>query len=741
MDSVTRVPQYAGESSSSAFDLHRLISIFRRHLVLFTIVASVIVAASVVISLLATPRYRASSDIMLDTRQESVVDSTAVLSKLPSTDTNAVDTEVEVLRSRTLAEKVVRELKLDQVPEFAVADTGAGFLGLGDLFSKARPAPASTGSAAAPAAGRARERVVDNVMERLSIRRAGLTYVINLGFESESPELAAKVANAFADQYLTDQLDAKFNANRQANQWLAKKVGEMAIEVQSAEAEVQQYKIANNLMSSQGTTLVEQEISTLEQQRATAKTEQAEAEARLNIARQQMASGSTGEDVGETLTSPVVQQLRQQRAALSARVADLQGRYGPRHPDMLKAQRELQDVDAQINAEIKRIISNLDAQARVARQRTGSIVGTVGSARGNLAANNRAGVRLAELERKAQSVRTLYESYLNRYKETSAQQGLEHSDARIVSAAKIPTAPSYPKKLLNVGLGFVLAIGAGLAAIALAEALNNGIGTAEDVERTFDIRSLGSIPELRSTLEGPIAKLSKTSPASYVVQNPMSAFAESFRSLRTAVLFSKPDNQVKVIAVTSSLPGEGKTTTSMCLARTAAMGGARVVVVDCDLRQRSLRQYVTGETKGGLIEVLSGQVPLSEALTHDAASGAYILANGSEAGAARDLFGGPVIERLLGELRTHFDLVILDTAPVLPIADTRLLAHHADAVILLTRWRKTPRKAVEASLRLLASSGGFIAGIALTKVDIRAQASHGYGDPGQYYRDYKSYYG
>jgi succinoglycan biosynthesis transport protein ExoP len=429
MDGSSFETQHAPAPSAGAmsFDLNIAIATFRRRLRLFAAIALAVFVAVLLYTLQETPRYTATSQVMLDVRKEQVTDMSAVLSGLPA-DSSVVDTEVEVLKSRSLAARVVKQLKLDQDPLLqpergqAPRALRRGCLGSRRPSRRWPPSDRSRPSARS-------EKVVDNLLEGLKVRRSGLTYLISVEYTHTDPAEAAKVANAFADQYLTDQLDAKFNANRQANQWLAKKVGEMAIEVQSAEAEVQQYKIANNLMSSQGTTLVEQEISTLEQQRATAKTEQAEAEARLNIARQQMASGSTGEDVGETLTSPVVQQLRQQRAALSARVADLQGRYGPRHPDMLKAQRELQDVDAQINAEIKRIISNLDAQARVARQRTGSIVGTVGSARGNLAANNRAGVRLAELERKAESVRTLYESL----------SGPLQADERPARASSIPT--------------------------------------------------------------------------------------------------------------------------------------------------------------------------------------------------------------------------------------------------------------------------------------------------------------
>lgn len=716
--------------SSGAFDLTRVISVFRRRFRLFAAVAAVVLAVAVVITFQMTPQYLASADVMIDTRTQDVVKVDAVMGGLPA-DTNTVDTEVEVLRSRSLAEKVVVELGLDRDPEFnsALAPPGPfGFL---------KPAPA-TGPGAADANHAA---VVDSVMAGLQVKRAGLTYLINVGFQSVSAEKAARIANAFADNYIETQLENKFQANQNANEWLNKRLVQLRQEVLDNDTAVEQYKIANNLMSAQGATLTEGEITGLDQQLATTKAAQAEAEARLNTARAQMARGSNGEDVGEALDSPVIQHLRQQRATVSAQVADLQGRYGEKHPEMLKAKRQLADIDAQIQAEIKRIVSNLEAQAQVARQRTASIQGSVNESKGALAGNNRATVRLNELQRNADASKALYESFLNRYKETSAQSGIEKSDARIVSHAKTPTRPAFPNKPLNLALGLVLALGAGLAALMLAEALDSGLATAEDIENQLDLPSLGSVPLLSSTLEGVKGKAARLSPVSFVVEKPVSAFAEAFRNLRASIVFSKVGEPVKVIAITSSLPGEGKTTTSLCLARTIALGGASVIVVDCDLRQKAVNDFIKGEVTIGLVEVLNGEATLEQALVRDEATGAVLLPLAKPTYTAKDIFSSDAMHQLLAELRRRYDAVILDTAPVLPIADTRMLAPQADVVVLLARWRKTPRKAIENSLRLLASAGAYIAGVALTQVDMRQQSRYGYGDPGYYYRSYKKYYG
>lgn len=727
-----------GGLSFSAPDLRRLLNAFRRRLRLFLAVAIAIFAVVVINTLNATPLYTTSASVLLDPRKVQVTNVQDVLPGLPS-DSSMVDTEVEVLKSRQLAERVVTALKLDQDPEFNGAlrqphGLRAVLHGVKSMFTSGSP-DAARQRLTQEQVDATHQHIVDALLGGLSVQRVGLTYVIDVSYTSTDPVKAAKIANAFADRYLLEQLEAKFDATRQANSWLNDRLGQLRGQVQEAEAAVEQYKIANNLLSSSGQTLTEQEISSYNQSVAQARAAQAEQEARLRSAQAQLASGSNGEDLGAALDSPVIQQLRSQRAQVSARVADLAGRYGPRHPEMLKAQRELQDIDAQIQAEIKRIISNLQAQAQVARDRTGSITGSLGSAKGLLAQNNRASVRLRELERNAEAVRTLYESYLNRFKETSTQQGIGTSDARVVSRAKVPGGPSSPRVMRNFLMGLLLAMGAGLAAVVVAEFLDTGLATGEDVERKLDTAHLGSLPHLSSVTED-----RNISPVEFIIDKPLSAFAEAFRSLRTSIRFSRLGEAVKTIVVTSALPGEGKTTTTVCLGRSAAQSGDRVVIVDCDLRRRNINRLVGVEVENGLLELLAGQVTLEEVLLQDEESGAYVLPLAKSSFTPKDVFGTAAMDRLLKTLAEKFDLILLDTAPVLAVTDTRVLAAKADAVVFLTRWRKTPQKPVELSLKSLAAAGAHIAGVALVQVNMKEQVRYGYGDPGYYYSAYKKYY-
>ena len=718
-------------------DLRAVLAIIRRRLRLALSIGLLVFIACLLSTVRAAPLYTATASVMIDTRREQVVPSQAVLSDL-TPDAATVESEVEVLKSRQLADRVVSALHLERDPEFNPALAAPSLMariktGLRNLL--ASPAPSEV--TAEQAAQATRDGVVDRVRSRLVIKRVGGAYVMNLGFSSVDPAKAARIANAFADQYLLEQLQSKFEATAQANGWLTRRLADLRGEVIRNEAAVEQYRAANNLLSASGATLTEQEISAYNQQLASVRAQQAEDEARLRTARSQLAAGSTGEDVGEALNSTVVQQLRNRRAEISGRLADLSSRYGPRHPDMLRAQGELADIDSQIRAEIGRIISNLEARAQVSRERTASMTRSLAGARGALVANNTARVRLNELVRNAEASRTLYEGLLDRFKQTSTQSGLEQSDARVVSRAAVPDAPSSPDVPLTLGVGVVLALFAAAAAIILAEMLDSGLATGLDVERKLGLPLMASVPLIASVASR--ADRGR-SPVDYLIDKPLSAFAESLRALRTSLSFSAVGRPVKLMLITSSLPGEGKSTTAVALARSAALAGQKVIIVDCDLRRRSVHRLFGVDPQVGLLEVLNGQVSLAEARATDPASGARVLPLSRTLFTPHDVFQSPALDDLLARLRAEFDLVILDTAPVLAVAETRVLASKVDTVVFLARWRRTPLAAIDNALVILQQSGAHVAGVALAQVDMRAQARHGYGDSAFYYRAYKTYY-
>ena len=722
MDATVHDNIYVAEKAGrfvGTTDPYALTATFRRNLRLFSAVLLGVVAAAIVATCLTAPKYTATAGVLLDPRKRAVTGIQDVLSDLPA-DTSVVDTEVEILKSRALAERVVATLKLDRDPEFNADIRAPGPHGRAPAALDARELQAR------------HEKVVENVLSRLKVVRSGLTYLIEVSFKSRSAAKAAQIANAFTDGYVLEQLEAKSAATRQANSWLSSQLDELRDRLLHAEEAVEQYKVANGLMSAAGNTLTEQEISNLDQQLAAVKLQQAESEARLTTARRQMAHGSKGDDLGEALDSHTISELRQQRAQVSGVLARLESRYGPRHPEVLKAQQQLADVDAQIHAEIRRIVSNLEVQAQVQRQRTASLESSLAESRHTLAANDRASVGLHELERNAQSVRALYETLLNRFKQTGAQEDIQQPDARVVWRAQIPTKPSAPVLALNIALGLMLGLGAGVGAVAAREALDTGVSTAEELEAALELPYLAGIPSLPRALN---------SPAEYVIEKPLSAFAEAFRALRASLQLSRLGAQVKVIAITSAMSGEGKTTASVCLARVMAMAGDSVILVDCDLRERSVSRVIGAEAaKCGLLEVLAGTAALAAAVRVDKRTGAHYLPLAQTADAPQDVFGSAAMDQLLEALRAMYDVVVLDTAPVLPLADTRVIAAKADVVALLVRWRKTPRKTAIAGLKLLQAGEACVGGAAIARINTRRQARYGDGDPGCYHRAHRKYY-
>ena len=729
-------------------------------------VTVVIVLGTIIYTLQMTPVYTATASVVLDVRKHDVVNEAEVLSQLPN-ESSVVDTEVEVIRSHAMAERVTRLLGLDQDPEFYVADPTAA--PDPDLWNV----------------------VAQRVSRHLKVARIGTTYLIEVSFISRDPGKAAKIANAFANEYMASQLRAKSDATQHANLWLKSQLDDLQQQVLQTDAAVQTYKIQHNLLGANslngpqagGPTLNEQEATNMYKSLADARADVSEKEARYAAAQEMKKSGGSGEDTAEALASPAVQSLRVDIAKASQNIADLKGKLGPDHPTLKNAISQYDALQDLLARELSRIQSSLKTQMEVSRARLKALEDTARASRDELANNNQATVLLKQLEQKADSARQMYSSYLNRYLETASQQGIQQADARIASEATVPSSPSAPRKTLCAGFGLLVGLlVAGVAAFA-AEALDSSLATAEDVERTFDLPLLGSIASLTSTFASkrrpstrqiseelrrtrnmgrlraelhafgrlvkwlflaifthPAPNRGRISPADYIVKRPFSSFSEGFRNLRASLKLAHSGGPGRVIALTSSLPGEGKTTTALCLARVLGLAGSSVIVVDCDLRRRGVRQVLKNDPEVGLIEVLNGTATTGEAIVSDRVMGVFYLPLAKTASTPRDVFGASAMGKLLDELRSAFDVVLLDCPPVLAVADTSIVAPQADTALLLAQWRKTPRKAIERSMRVLTSVGAPVAGIVLTQVDQRRQAREGYGDSGYYFSEYKHYY-
>ncbi|HSM96194.1 MAG TPA: AAA family ATPase [Rhizomicrobium sp.] len=709
------IPQ--GEDNAKIFLIDILAAIHRnRRLAMF--VGSAAAVAVLVVTFFLTPMYESTAAIMLDTRHEQVVDLQAVLSNLPS-DTFVVDSEVQVLQSPALAHRVIAKLHLEDDPEFNASlrpqnafswAFGAVKTGMRDVLVALGVEPATDIDSKA----RTLESVTEAFEKNLVITRQGLTYVIDIGFWSQDSAKAVRIANAVAQSYIEHQKDMKADATRQANALIAGHVQKLRKQVFDAEQAVADYKSKHGLLNAVGAPLTEQEITALNTQLASAQAQEAEEEGKLAADLQQYKSGGSG-GVGQAAVSDTVRELRGQQATLLQQYADLSKRYGPKHPELIKVRNQLAAINGAISAEVGRIISQQKAMTAAAQQRAASLAASVNRDRNTLALNNTAGVRLAELQRDADAVRGVYESFLNRLKQTDAQADLQDADAQVISPANIPLKPSRPSWMLAVAAAMLFAALASASAILLKEFMDRGVRSPEEAEAAVGMPVIAVVP-----------RIAKADPVSYVVKRPLSDFAEAIRNLRTSLFLSRAGTPPKVVALMSALPNEGKTTTTLALGRQAAESGARVVIIDADMRKRAMTSYVRQPIRNGLVELLDGSAPLESCLYHDPLSNAMILpiANGDMAG--RDIFFSHDLGRVFDTLRKRFDIVLVDTAPLLPLAEPRMVASHADAIVMLTRWHETPRSAMQEAARLIRTLDVPVAGMALTYTDMNLIDSFGY---------------
>jgi len=727
--SVMTAPQ-----SEDQFGLLRIVEMFRRRIWLFAAILASVFLMVVFATLTATKLYTSTAQVQIDLREKRVLGNVESIVRGQPADAATIDTETEIMGSRFLAGRVVDSLRLLEDKEFS-SPPAPGLID--NIRAAFGAAPAQVAESAASRQKR-REDAISAVQGGLRVTRVGLTYLIEISYTSRDPAKAARIADAYASHYLTQQLQTKYDTLRTASDWLSTRLSELSIEVQRKERDVEEYRAREGLLNADGVRLTEQTAQALNLQRAERMQELSRAEARLASLRASLNSGGSADASREALQSATIQSLRTQQAELSRRRAELSAQKGARHPDMLQIDRQYASLDEQINAEIRRIVSSVEDEVRIARGNVGAIDQTLGVQQQQLAEQNIGEVSLRERTRDADASRQLYEALLTRYREIAAQSGIEQPDARIVSRASIPTSPSSPKPALNLMIGIILGIALGSLAVVVVEMLEQSFRTPEDVQSRLGVPCLGQAPFLdRRTrmIDGELL-----TPESFVLKRPLSAFGEALRNIRAGVFFSSPDRKVKVLAITSALPDEGKTTISIALARISALAGSKTVLVDCDLRRRSTTHCIGLEVDKGLTEVLFRTATLNEVIQKDPGSGVDIVPLAQAEFTPRDLFGSDAMRSLIEALRTRYDVIILDSAPVMAVSDTRMLASIADSVLMVVRWGKTPTPIVRNAIDQLRAHGANVAGVVLSGVESGLASRLMYDKPDYYSELYQTYY-
>ena len=731
-----------------SLSLQHIYRVLRRRFWIMFFVVAVITTAVGYMTFTATPLYKARSTIIVDHNAGNAVDIGLMMTGVSGAP-EELETELQVITSPVLLERVVRKMELHKFAEFNPSMQEPSQVGefkyqLKNFISGLIPGGSSADEEAEAAAAAERNMTETEredaqiamatriLLNKIVASRNGRTLIFTIEATSVDPAMAKELANTVADQYLVDQLDAKFDATKRANAWLEDQLGDLRKELNETEAAVEAYRSQEGLLSARGQTLTESQIAETSGQLIVQEANYSELLARLNNVREQIRRG-TSETIAEAINSDVIRNLRVQLAQIIRERADLETRYGPRHPDMARIVAEEQDLQAQIDAEIQRVVTSLESETNISRQRVESLRASLNNLRDELSDNNRSLIRLRELERNRDASRTLYENFLNKFKEIDSQEGITEADARILSYAETPKAPALPRTNLNMALGIIMGLAMASALVLLLELLDNRVSSGEEIEESFGIPFLGNVP-LLSGLGG-----ARSQPGRYLVKHPMSAYAESMRNLRASVKFANIDKPARLVTVTSSFPNEGKTSLTFSLGRMSAMTGSRTLIIDGDFRRRQLTEMSGQKPEIGLIEYLLGGADLEDVIMRDTDTELDILPLSKSGNTTRDVFGSKAFDSLMIRLKAEYDMIIIDTAPILLMAETRVIAAKADQVLVAARWRRTNKASLQQTLSILREFHASVAGIVLTFVDLKRLGKHS-GAALSNYKSYAKYY-
>jgi capsular exopolysaccharide synthesis family protein len=723
-------------AAQDGLDLREIFGVLRRraNLILGCMLIGTVISTIVVLQL--TPRYTAEATVMLDTRKNQMVDFASVVAGLQG-DAIVVRSEVEILQSRALAAKVADKLNIDAIPEFnpSLAKPGPFEPLLHPIQWVARRlkhisgAPTEAAGDAEAAERDRKSREVRALMGRVTIANDGKSYLISIRAQSEDRALAAKIANAYVDFYLLDQIEAKFDAIHRASIWLNDQLSDLRDKARNSDRAVQLFKEQNNLTEAKGATLTEQQLSELNSQLIVAGADRAQKEASLRQLQDQIRAGSI--DAAAVLDSPLVQKLRSDEAGLQHQLAEDSARYKPSHPTMVNLRAEIDDVKRKIDDEANKTVRGLQGEVNAARAKENALRETLDGLRKDTAHEGKLDVQLHELERDADANKLVYESFLNKFKQTTTQEDFQQADARLVSSALEPTVPSYPNKVMFVGFAFMISIFVGILLAFLLERLDNGFRGSEQIEKILGLSTLGLVPNI----------IRQELPQDLVVKRPTSQYSEAIRSIRTALRYSDIDHPPKVVLVTSSLQSEGKTVFATSLARSVARSGGKSLLVDCDLRRPSIAKLMVTDAEPGLLDVFSEGANVESIIRVDEGSGMHYIPSKSGTANPQDILGSQHMRSFLERMSAVYDLIVLDAPPVLAVSDPIILSHFVDTTLYLVRWEKTPRPVVSGAMKLLAANGGPVAGVVLSRVDSRKHSTYGYGDAVYYYGRHSNYYG
>jgi uncharacterized protein involved in exopolysaccharide biosynthesis/Mrp family chromosome partitioning ATPase len=702
---------------------------------------------------LVLPRsYRAETLIIVDARRPQISNVPEVISQLPAEQV-VLRSEVDALGSNDLIRSVVKSANLAALAEFnPLLQIGApwGWLfwidsdrqrqlesEFTDLVQRIR---SYAGIAADEGESSASDEdvaavVAESYRRKLRVSTDGRSLTIRLSISSSSPELAAQLANLHANLYLAQQLKSKSLATEHAHAWLAQRIVPLKADVQRTEAAVQKYREEHQLIvGEKGITITAQQLSELNTQLAQARADTAYQQARLTQVRELIRSGTSLESVPEVLASPTVQKLREQETIIARLEADAAARYtNAMHPAIISARAQLKELQNALKAEAGKVATSLQRSVEVYSAKERNLEQALGELTKRAAGANLAEVKLHELEREAESTRGLYQTFLNRLQETSVGAASNVPDSRILSTADVPRGPVFPKYAQFFAASVVLASLGSTALAFLLEGMQDRLHSPTECRDLTGVRGLGLVPQVTRWSRVPLAD--RVVDEREMPRDAVRAVLELLFAARARTWGVRPCS----IAITSTLPHEGKTVLAIWLARVSAMTGLRVLLVDADLRNPSVERYLKSQAAAAPRRDPAPEDGLQSMVTEDTVTGMhYVTCHPIERVCGTASLG--TVEGILREARDSYDLVVVDSAPVLAAPESLSICQMTDGVVLAVRWGHTRYRQVRYAASMLRSVSANVLGAVVTRADVRKHSLYGFGDVGDVYHQYPRYY-
>jgi succinoglycan biosynthesis transport protein ExoP len=659
------------------------------------------------------------------------------------------ETQVEILKSENISLAVVKDLHLTDDPEFV--GPGGGLIGavfglVSGIFSSNEPASEFELT----------RRALGRFEKQRDIKRVGLTYVMDIEFTSVSADKSARVANAIADAYIVDQLEAKYQSTKRASVWLQDRIKELRTQATAAQRAVVAFKEKNNIVDTGGRLMTEQQLAEVNSQLILARASTAEAKARLDRINDIMKQDIPDASVTDALKNDTIVKLRGQYVDLAAKAAEWAQRYGPNHLAVIRLRSQMQEIRRNITDELSRIQQAYKSDYDISVAREHSIKNSLANVVSETQLTNQAQVQLRELDSNAQTYQAMYDNFLQAYMQATQQQSFPITEARLISPASRPLQKSKPKTLIVLGVTIVGGMMLSFGIAMFREFTDKVFRTSRQVEDVLHTHCLAMLPILKPTA-AKIAQEDKRKRVDlqrqraifrndklywYVVDQPFSRFTEAIRSLKVAADLNGVVKENKVLGITSSLPNEGKSTVAVNFAGLIAHAGGRVLLIDLDLRNPSISRNLAPDARG-LIDVVAGKLALKDAIWTDQSTNLEFLPSGSTPKMlhTNEILASAAMRRLLESLRSAYDYVVVDLPPLAPVVDVRSTTLIIDSYVYVVEWGSTKIDVVEHSLSEASGVYDRLLGVVLNKADTtilgRYEGYHG----NYYYNKYYSRYG